>query len=159
MDEMRVVGAFLWDQVGKRPTTAETLQGALSFELRWFTPKEARSVVAQLVASGLFQAEGTQLTAAPKLSGVEVPRGFHPSPDFLRHAEEPEPPSLLDRIFQAVMQSHQGNPNELLAEANRTATELGVPTEGAALLVAWRRGVRPKDLLEEFVSNLKSTAK
>ncbi len=157
MSELEFVGAFVWNQVGRQPTTEKAVTDLLSLELRWFKPAEAREVVSALVASGLYRSQAGQLTAHERLSEVEVPRGFRPSPAFLEEARRVRATPLLDRILALVAAPPNADGEALRTEVSQVASDLGVPVEAAALLVAWRRGVRDTSLIAEFEKSLSKT--
>jgi hypothetical protein len=156
VDELAIIGAYLWDQMGKHPATAQAMEQAL-IDAHWFKPSEAKAVVAALISSEFLFREGENLTGSSILSGVEIPRGFHPSPGFTEDLGKARQPPLLDRILSAAAQSgDKASIEEIAAETKRTKLELGLTLEGAALLVAWRHGVRKADLIAEFLSSLKT---
>lgn len=156
MDELAVIGAYLWDQVGRQPVTAQVMEQAL-VDAHWFKPSEAKVVVAALITSEFLSSDGVTIVEGAKLAGVEVPRGFHPSPGFIESLGKVRQPPLLDRILSEAAQSgEQASMDEVVAETKRTKIDLGLTLEGAALLVAWRRGFKRTDLIEEFLASLKT---
>jgi hypothetical protein len=125
-------------------------------DAHWFKPSEAKVVVSTLISSEFLSRDGETLAGGPGLSGVEVPRGFHPSPGFTEDLNKVRQPPLLDRILSLAAQSgDKATIDEIAGETRRTKLELGLTLEGAALLVAWRRGIRKTELIEEFLSSLK----
>ncbi len=157
-EDLEIVGAYLWRQLGHRPATANQAEGALSYELHLFKPSEAKVVLEALVARGLFRREGDRLSASSDLSGVDVPIGYHPPEDFLsRLPKIPSTPLLPRLIAQIHSADPSAKPEAILEEIAQVADHLGVAQPAAAFLVAWRRGFRDPALLKEYLDSLSSS--
>ena len=154
-DDLEVVGAFLWRQLGHRPATSNQAEGALSYELHLFKPSEARIVLDALISRGLFHREGDQLTGVPDLLGIDRPLGYHPPESFLkdlpRGVSLPLLPRLLEFISTGLSEVEQSRVPEEVAEV---AKHLGVSRESAALLVGWKKGRRDPTLIEECARSI-----
>lgn len=131
------------------------MESALSYELNWFKPTEARSVAGALISKGLFVRDGESFVGSRDLAGITVPLGYRPPPDVAQGMETRSATPLVSRILEATVNAGKGESMaKLTSEVEEVSARLGVPQEGAALLVAWRRGVRRDDLITEFESSL-----
>jgi hypothetical protein len=53
---------------------------ALSIDLNWFAPEQAKNVLSRAEKSGLLKREGELVQPAFDLSKIEIPPGFKPEP-------------------------------------------------------------------------------
>lgn len=137
---MRTVVAVLRRRNGERVGKVE-FQQLLSFDLRWFAPADAKSVLSHAIKTGLLAEEDEQVRATFPTAAVEVPLSFRPGLEILD--ERPVVPkaaerTLLARLIEAV-EGAGGSEREVEDERLRRG---GLVTkEVAAVLVAKRRGV------------------
>lgn len=155
VDELTVVGAYLWRQLGNRPASQNQAEGALSYELRLFKPSEAKAVLEALLARELFVRNGDKIAGTSGLLPIDVPLGFRPSAQFLSTLTQPSEGSLMDEILGFLKpQLSEADRVTLGDEIALTAQHLGVSQESAALLVGWRKGLRDPRLVQEYLSSL-----
>ncbi len=138
MDDLTLLGAFLWQRVGRQPAPRKVLEDILAFEVQWFRPSRAREVVDALVASGIWQTspDWDRLTASPGLADVAIPPGWRPVETRLAPgAPASPPPPLLDRLLTALTEKEAGRTREAIASRIRErARTLSVSPEAAAIL-------------------------
>lgn len=90
-DRLRQAVAYVYRRKGGDPQTPEDLRNLVSFDLRWFTPSEARRFLDQVRARDLVAPHegGPELQATFDVHAVDLPVPFKPGPEILEDAPEP----------------------------------------------------------------------
>ncbi len=128
---------------------------ALSIDLNWFTPEQAKNVLSQSESSGILKRQGEMISPAFDLSKLQIPSGFKPEADVL------EKKTIFDRIIERIIQKTGMEKRKVIALINKKQEELAkmVLIEVSAILVALENGVAVDDLIEEeFEALMKSSA-
>ncbi|MCG2735674.1 MAG: DUF2240 family protein [Candidatus Methanoperedenaceae archaeon] len=116
---------------------------ALSFDLNWFTPEQAKKVVLEAEKAGLIKREGDIIRPAFDLSSVEPPQGFKPG--------VLEERSIFDRIIERITAETGMDKRKVIALINKKQDELSklVEIEVSAILIALEHGVALDNLIDE----------
>lgn len=123
---------------------------ALSIDLKWFTPEQARAVLADAEKSGLIKREGDVISPTFDVSKVQIPSGFKPLIG--------EKKTIFDRIIDRITSGTGIEKQKVAALINKKQDELSkqVLIEVSAILVAIENCVMVDDLLEEEYAALLS---
>ncbi|MBU4076353.1 MAG: DUF2240 family protein [Euryarchaeota archaeon] len=118
---------------------------ALSFDLNWFTPEQAKKVVLEAEKAGLIKREGDIIRPAFDLSSVEPPQGFKPG------VLDEEERSIFDRIIERITAETGMDKRKVIALINKKQDELSklVEIEVSAILIALEHGVALDNLIDE----------
>ncbi len=118
---------------------------ALSIDLNWFTPEQAKNVLSQAESSGILKRQGEMISPAFDLTKTEIPSGFKPEADVL------EKKTVFDRIIERIILKTCMEKRKVIALINKKQEELAkmVLIEVSAILVAIENGVQVDDLIEE----------
>ncbi len=118
---------------------------ALSIDLKWFNPEQAKNVLKDAEKSGLLKREGELVSPAFDISGVEIPSGFRPEPGIF------EKKTIFDRIIDRIILKTGIEKRRVIALINKKQEELGkqVLIEVSAILVALEHGIMVDDLIDE----------
>ncbi len=118
---------------------------ALSIDLNWFAPEQAKNVLNQAEKSGLLKREGEMVHPAFDMSKIEIPSGFKPEPGIF------EKKTVFDRIIERIISGTGIEKRKVIALINKKQEELSkmVVIEVSAILVALENGVTVDDLIEE----------
>lgn len=92
-DLVRTVASVFRRKGASDLSTAE-FKHALSLDLRWFAPADARKLLAHAVNTGLVEEQGERVAALFDVARVDVPVAFRPTLDVLDEA----PPALPSRL-------------------------------------------------------------
>lgn len=164
-DLVRTVASVFRRKGASDLTTAE-FKHALSLDLRWFAPADARKLLAHAVNTGLVEEQGERVAALFDVARVDVPVAFRPSLDVLDEAPPalpariaPPPPSVpagapqaaasapaasvLEEALSAAARAGGLDRADLEREAEDERARRGglFSADVAALVVARRRGV------------------
>lgn len=118
---------------------------ALSIDLKWFNPEQAKTVLKDAEKSGLLKREGELIRPGFDISKVEIPSGFRPEPGIF------EKKTIFDRITDRIILKTGIEKRKVIALINKRQEELGkqVLIEVSALLVALEHGIMVDDLIDE----------
>jgi hypothetical protein len=118
---------------------------ALSIDLKWFNPEQAKNVLKDAEKSGLLKREGELVRPAFDISGVEIPSGFRPEPGIF------EKKTIFDRIIDRIILKTGIEKRRVIALINKKQEELGkqVLIEVSAILIALEHGIMVDDLIDE----------
>jgi hypothetical protein len=116
---------------------------ALSIDLNWFSPDQAKNVVREAERSGLIKREGDVIRPAFDLSSVDPPQGFKPGVFEER--------LLFDRVIELITIETGMDKRRVIALINKKHDELSklVEIEVSAILVALDHSVALENLIEE----------
>ena len=123
---------------------------ALSIDLKWFNPEQAKLVLSEAERSGLLKREGELVRPAFDLSRIEIPSGFKPEPVSISKK------SIFDRIIDRIITGTGIEKRKVIAMINKKQEELSkqVVIEVSAILVAIENGVMVDDLIDEEYASL-----
>jgi hypothetical protein len=118
---------------------------ALSMDLKWFTPEQARSVLAEAHRSGLLKSDGELTRPAFDVSKIEIPSGFKPE------TVDIEKKTVFERVIERIITSTGIEKRKVVSMINKKQEELSkqVVIEVSAILVAIENGVLVDDLIDE----------
>ena len=118
---------------------------ALSMDLKWFTPDQARSVLAEAKRSGLLKSDGELVRPSFDISKIEIPSGFKPESIAI------EKKTVFERVIERIITSTGIEKRKVVSMINKKQEELSkqVAIEVSAILVAIENGVIADDLIDE----------
>lgn len=118
---------------------------ALSIDLKWFNPEQAKLVLSDAEKSGLLKREGELVRPSFDLSRIEIPSGFKPEPVSIPKK------SIFDRTIERIITGTGIEKRKVVAMINKKQEELSkqVVIEVSAILVAIENGVMVDDLIDE----------
>ncbi len=123
---------------------------ALSIDLNWFSPEQAKNIVREAEREGLLEKEGELIHPAFDMNSVHIPTGFKPDPGAF------EKKSLFDRTIERIIAGTGMEKRKVISLINKKQEELSklVEIDVSAILVALEHGVAVDDLVEEEYSAL-----
>jgi hypothetical protein len=118
---------------------------ALSLDLKWYNPEQAKIILSEATKSGLLKREDELVRPSFDISRIEIPFGFKPEPLSL------EKKPIFDRIIDRIIVGTGIEKRKVIAMINKKQEELSkqVEIEVSAILVAVENGVMVDDLIDE----------
>jgi hypothetical protein len=118
---------------------------ALSLDLKWYNPEQAKIILNEAQKSGLLKREGEMVRPSFDISRIEIPLGFKPEPVNLPKK------SIFDRIIDRIIVGTGIEKRKVIAMINKKQEELSkqVEIEVSAILIAVENGVIVDDLIDE----------
>ena len=118
---------------------------ALSMDLKWFTPEQAKSVLAEAQKSGLLKRDGELVRPSFDISKIEIPSGFKPETVAI------EKKTVFEKVIERIITSTGIEKRKVVSMINKKQEELSkhVVIEVSAILVAIENAVLVDDLIDE----------
>lgn len=146
MGELETSLAVLFKRKGKNVITDTEFIFTVSFDFRWFTPKEAQALLDIAIKRGLLTRTEEFLKPNFDYKDVEVSLSFRPSKDVLTGGKEEM--SLFAQLVQSISEKSGLKKRDAVARVNRVQERLGVDVEVAAVVVASDLGIDVSPFLE-----------
>jgi hypothetical protein len=143
MTDLKYTVSVPFKRKGKDALKESEFVLALSIDLNWFSPDQAKNIVLEAEKAGLIQREGDIIRPTFELSHVE------PSSEFKQGLMEEQ--TLFDRIIERIKVETGMDKRKIVALVNKKQDELSklVEIEVSAILVALEHGVAMDNLIDE----------
>jgi hypothetical protein len=150
MSELTYTVSVPFKRKGKEQLKDMDFVMALSMDLKWFTPEQAKSVLAEAQRSGLLKRDGELVRPSFDISKIEIPSGFKPE------TVANEKKSVFERVIERIITSTGIEKRKVVSMINKKQEELSkqVVIEVSAILVAIENGVMVDDLIDEEYATL-----
>jgi hypothetical protein len=150
MSELTYTVSVPFKRKGKEQLKDMEFVMALSMDLKWFTPEQAKSVLAEAQRSGLLKRDGELVRPSFDISKIEIPSGFKPE------TVANEKKSVFERVIERIITSTGIEKRKVVSMINKKQEELSkqVVIEVSAILVAIENGVMVDDLIDEEYATL-----
>ena len=153
-DEAKQVIAFIFKRSGKKTLPASDVYLAISMELQWCSPKEAKAFVKQAVTKGLLSETKQGIAPSFHVENITIPTGFLPSKDcFLKMgslSELPKNKEIVNIVVSRTKQKSQISEEEINEDIHNIASQKLICEGVAAVFYAKKIGIEINDLLEEL---------
>ncbi|MBM4237411.1 MAG: DUF2240 family protein, partial [Euryarchaeota archaeon] len=126
--------ALLFKRKGKNVLSEKELVFSASMDFRWFTPKEAQSLLDLGIRKGLLERTDGLVKPTFDYKKVDIPVNYKPTKKVLM--EDREDVSLFARILEAIWTTSGMTRRDAVARINKIQERLGVDVEVAALALA-----------------------
>lgn len=152
MTDLMQTVAMPFRKRGKNILTTSEFIFALSLDLGWFSPEQAKEVLSKAKNEGLVSIKDDEISPNFDFKAIEIPLGFRP--DLKREQ------SIFERIIERVMMTGLSR-KEAIALVNEKQERMAklIEIEVSALLVAKERGVEVEDLVDEAYQSLVKSGK
>lgn len=139
MDEMKLTLASIFKRAGRQALSENELYLALSIDLKWFIPSEAKSLVNLAIKNNLLISTPEGLKPGFDISGIDVPLGFRPGREVLEYAPE----DTFKEIVMAISKKIQKDAGSVAAEIDKEVKAFNglIDPRVAAAIVASRHGI------------------
>ncbi len=145
MTDLKYIVSVPFKRKGKDALKESEFVLALSIDLNWFSPDQAKNVVLEAEKAGLIKKEGDIIHPTFDLSPVE------PSSEFKPGIMEEQQQALFDRIIERIIAETGMDKRKIVALINKKQDELSklVEIEVSAIIVALEHGVAIDNLIDE----------
>ncbi|VVB55442.1 Uncharacterised protein [uncultured archaeon] len=118
---------------------------ALSLDMKWFNPEQAKIILNDAQNSGLLIREGEFVHPSFDISKIEIPSGWKPEPIIVDNN------TIFDRIIDRIIQGTKIEKRKVIAMINKKQEEFSkqVSIEVSAILIAVENGIMVDDLIDE----------
>ncbi len=145
MSELIYTVSMPFKRKGKEALKGMEFVMALSMDLKWFTPDQAKSVLAEAQRSGLLRLDGELVRPSFDISRIEIPSGFKPETVAI------EKKTVFEKVIERIITSTGIEKRKVISMINKKQEELSkqVVIEVSAILIAIEHGVMVDDLIDE----------
>lgn len=155
MSELTYTVSMPFKRKGKEALKDMEFVMALSMDLKWFTPDQAKSVLAEAQRSGLLKRDGELVRPSFDISRIEIPSGFKPETVAI------EKKSVFEKVIERIITSTGIEKRKVISMINKKQEGLSkqIVIEVSAILVAIENGVMVDDCIDEeyaVLTNLSS---
>jgi len=118
---------------------------ALSIDLKWFNPEQAKVVLSDAERSGILKRDGELVRPSFDITKIEIPSGWKPEPIIVDNK------TIFDRIIDRIIQGTKIDKRKVIAMINKKQEEFSkqLSIEVSAILVAVENAVLVDDLIDE----------
>ncbi len=151
LDEMKLTVASVFKRAGKQALSENEMRFALSMDLNWFAPSEAKAIVDAAVECGMLIKTQEGLKPPFDLASVDVPLGFRPGKEALACAAPAPSRDIFKEIAESVSAKEGLEESEIVAEINKEIEAFGglLDSRAAAVIVAAKHGMDAKQYAED----------
>jgi hypothetical protein len=145
MSELTYTVSMPFKRKGKEQLKDMEFVMALSMDLKWFTPEQAKSVLSEAQRSGLLKRDGELVRPSFDISKIEIPSGFKPETVAI------EKKTIFEKVIERIITSTGIEKRKVVSMINKKQEELSkqVVIEVSAILVAIENAVLVDDLIDE----------
>ncbi len=149
MSDLLYIVSMPFKRKGRETLKESEFIFALSIDLNWFSPEQARTLLTEAENEGLLKRDGGAVNPLFDLASVQIPSSFKPE-------SAPEGKFIFERIIDRVTVAKGFEKRTIISLVNKKQEELMkmIDIEVSALLVAIEQGVMVDDLMEEEYRSL-----
>ncbi len=141
MSELEKSITTLFRRKGKDSLTEQEFVSSASFDLRWFSPKDAQKLLDLSLSGGQLKRINGHVVPTFDLSCIDVPLDYKPSKQILEMPAK-KPADLFSEIVDRIVRTKAVPKREVVSRVNKKQEMLGIDVEPAALLVASDYGLQ-----------------
>ena len=153
-DEAKQVIAFIFKRSGKKTLPASDVYLAISMELQWCSPKEAKTFVKEAVTNGLLSETKQGITPSFPVENIIIPTGFMPSSDCFSKwdslSELSKNREIINIIVSRVKEKIQMSGEDIKKDIQEIASMKLLYEEVAAIFYAKKMDIEINDLLGDM---------
>jgi len=152
--ESEIILSFLFKRSGREKLKFSDLYLALSMDLNWFTPDDAKTFINLALKQNLLTKEGIFIKPNFDFENIVVPIGFTPSERKINlkkvEKQEKEDESILDKIIKRLIEKTNLDKVQITELINLIAKEKNIKEEVAGILI----GKKYNTNFEEFYKQI-----
>jgi len=152
--ELEIIIAFIFKRSGKTEIDFTDFYLALSMDLNWFNPKQAKQVINIAIKDKLLSKKDEKIKPNFDIKTVSVPVGFYPSKKALKEEEEKEgeiviEEDVLKKIIKRISEKTKLDEKKIVEMIKTIEREKNITPEIAALIMGKEYNVSFEDFLDK----------
>ena len=152
--ERKIIISFLFKRSGKDSLKYSDLYLALSMDLNWFTPEDAKTFINFALKENLLIRKEDIIKPNFDYEKTNIPLGFAPSERVFEtkkvDKQEEKEESILDRMIKIFFEKTNIDREQITKIINSIAKEKNITEEVAALLVGKQHNINFEDFYNEI---------
>ncbi len=141
MSDLEKSITLLFRRKGKESLTEHEFVSSASFDLRWFSPKDAQRLLDMSLTGGRLKRINGHIVPTFDMSEIDVPLDYKPTRNMLE-APAKKHADLFSEIVERIVKTKAVPKREVVSRVNKKQEMLGIDVEPAALLVASDYGIQ-----------------
>jgi len=156
--EKEIIISFLFKRSGKEHLKFSELYLALSMELNWFTPDDAKSFISLALEENLLIKKGTLIKPNFEYEKTIIPIGFTPSKQVfeIKKAEKKDEKivSNLEKMISILVEKSSMDKSQITLKIDDLVKEKNITEEVAALLIGKEFNIDLKNFYEKVEESI-----
>lgn len=151
--EREIILSFLFKRSGKESLKFSDLYLALSMDLNWFTPADAKAFVNMALEDNLITIKDDLIKPSFDINKIDVPIGFSPSKFVFEEKRKKiakKKEDVLNKIIKQIVNETNLNNQQVTEKINAIAEEKNITDEVAAILIGKEYNLKFDDFIEEL---------
>jgi hypothetical protein len=151
--ELKIILSFLFKRSGKESLKFSDLYLALSMDLNWFTPADAKAFVNKALEEKLLLKKGDLIKPSFDVYKIDVPIGFCPSKLLFNEKKEKiakKKEDVLSKIVNQIVEKTDLNEQQVTEKIHVIAKEKNITDEVTALLICKEYDIKFFDFIKEI---------
>ncbi|UCF50182.1 MAG: DUF2240 family protein [Thermoplasmatales archaeon] len=151
--EREIIISFLFKRSGKEHLKFSDLYLALSMDLNWFTPDDAKAFINSAIKENLLIKRDTLIKPNFDYEKTNVPVGFTPSKkvfEITKDNIEEKPVSILDELKKLIEKNKNIATDQMNELINKMAKEKNITEEVAAILIGREYNINFDDFYDKI---------
>jgi hypothetical protein len=151
--EREIILSFIFKRSGKESLKFSDLYLALSMDLNWFTPDNAKTFINMAIEDKLLTKKGNLIKPTFNIEKIDVPIGFYPSKLVFEEKKERIPKKeedVLNKIIKRIVKETDLNQQQVTEKINAIAKEKNIVDMVAALLIGKEYDIGFNDFFNEI---------
>ncbi|KYK29780.1 hypothetical protein AYK20_00155 [Thermoplasmatales archaeon SG8-52-1] len=154
VSEREIIISFLFKRSGKKSLKFSDIYLALSMDLNWFTPDDAKTFVNNALKEDFLKKKDSLIKPNFDYEKTIVPIGYTPSKQIFEIKEEKKidenVDNLLDKIISLIIENVNIDKSKLSELINNLANEKNITEEVAALLIGKKYNINLNNFYEKI---------
>ncbi|MBS3777932.1 MAG: DUF2240 family protein [Candidatus Thermoplasmatota archaeon] len=162
-NEAKQVLAFIFKRSGKETLPASDVYLAISMELQWCSPKEAKAFVRQAADAGFLKERDHGVTPSFEIDTVSIPTGFSPSEKCFAEVSSAKADSaekdIISLVISRVKEKTKMTGEEVENNIEQLSKEKMIVKDVAAVFFAKKHNCKIQDLIPALKENVFTSEK
>jgi hypothetical protein len=156
--EKEIIISFLFKRSGKEHLKFSDLYLALSMELNWFTPDDAKSFISVALEGNLLTKKGDLIKPNFDYKNTTIPIGFSPSKRVFEinktEKKEETKETILEEMIKILIKKSNLDKSKITKKIDELAKEKNITEEVATLLIAKEFNIDFKKFFEKVEESI-----
>lgn len=149
--QAKQVLAFIFKRSGKQTLPASDVYLAISMELQWCSPKQAKIFVKQAVNEELLIQNDHGVSPSFDIDNITIPTGFKPSKECfltdLSAQSDTSEDNVISKVYQRLINKKNMTKEEINHSIETIANEKMIEKSVAAIFLAKKMNCKVSDLI------------
>jgi hypothetical protein len=148
--EKEIIISFIFKRSGKEALDFSDIYLALSMDLNWFTPDDAKSFVTLALKDNLLIKKDNLIKPNFDYKKTSIPLGFSPSERVFEEKQIEERETTLEKMIKVLVKKTKEDRSQILKKIEILANQRNISKEVAGLLIGKENNTSFNDFYDEI---------